>query len=107
QREQGKDGPGAREAPGGAANVDESSSRGRVGSGGLAGEASRELSPDRWRFAALWSRLLVGLRPRVYASVWDVWALWEMAGLLNDIVRLAGHRTSFGPSIARTHRHLQ
>ncbi|MGZ3489806.1 MAG: hypothetical protein ACXVBY_23470, partial [Isosphaeraceae bacterium] len=44
---------------------------------------------------------------RVYASVWDVWLLWERVLRLCGPVRLAGCRTAFVPSTTRRTRSLQ
>ena len=44
---------------------------------------------------------------RSYASAWGIWVLWERAARLCCVVRLAGDRTPFVPSIARITRALQ
>src|SRR3954451_19820425 len=44
-------------------------------------------------------KLSVGVR--VYARAWDIWRLWGRVTHLPSVVRLAGNRTSFVPSMAR------
>src|SRR5215213_1594754 len=45
--------------------------------------------------------ITLGLDGRIYASVLDVWVLWERATRLCCLIRLVGSRTAFVPSATR------